>query len=284
MGENSKIEWTHHTFNPWVGCTKVSAACDHCYAEAWAKRWGHGSLWDGDRRRTTSGNWRNPIKWDAEAAAAGERRRVFCASLADVFDNQVPERWRDDLWHMIDRTPHLDWLLLTKRPQNIAKMLPTEKIGCKPWGTGWPNVWLGTTAENQAEADRRIPALLAVPAVVHFISYEPALGPLDLTRLPFLTGDHRHKQNALTGEALLYGYGLYGGPDLTVRVDVSLPKLDWVIFGGESGPNRRHVDIQWGRYARDQCAAAGVAFFAKQVDKVQPIPDDLMIRQFPRSA
>jgi protein gp37 len=164
MGANSKIEWCHHTFNPWVGCTPVSRACDFCYAEAWAKRTGHPELWQGQRRRTTAANWREPLKWNRAAAAAGERHRVFCASLADVFDNQVPAQWREDLWGLIRETPSLDWLLLTKRPQNIAGMLPAQFDEGDRWPERWPNVWLGTTVENQDEADRRIPHLLAVPA------------------------------------------------------------------------------------------------------------------------
>src|SRR4051812_33053997 len=107
MGENSKIEWCDHTFNPWVGCTKVSPACDFCYAEVWAKRSGHPELWQGARRRTTPENWQKVIRWNEEAAKRKVRPRVFCASLADVFDNQVPERWRHDLWHFIENTPQL---------------------------------------------------------------------------------------------------------------------------------------------------------------------------------
>lgn len=172
MGENSKIEWCDHTFNPWVGCTPVSAACDFCYAESWAKRTGQANLWKGDRRRTTAANWKQPLKWNSEAAAAGLRRRVFCASLADVFDNQVPEEWRADMWALIAATPHLDWLLLTKRPQNIAKMLPGAPVA------GYGNVWLGTTAEDQPQYDIRWGHLSRITARVRFISYEPALGPL----------------------------------------------------------------------------------------------------------
>ncbi len=247
MGENSKIEWTDHTFNSWVGCTKVSPACDHCYAEGWAKRTGQSHLWSGERRRTTETNWRQPIKWNREAEATGVRRRVFCASLADVFDNQVPAKWRDDLWHRIEQTPHLDWLLLTKRPQNIAKMLPDPLTGTKPWGAGWPNVWLGTTGENQDELNRRLPHLLSVAARVHFLSGEPMLARL-----------HLPSQDA-------YWY-----------------PLGWVICGGESGPNARPMDPTWARSLRDQCAASGVPFFMKQMAKKAPIPADLMVRQFPR--
>ena len=112
MGEHSKIEWTTHTFNPWVGCTKVSLACDHCYAETWAKRsglvtWGPSR----PRRRTSETYWSTPLKWNREAVATGTRPRVFCASLADVFDNEVPDDWRADLWALIRSTPELDWIL-----------------------------------------------------------------------------------------------------------------------------------------------------------------------------
>ena len=128
MAENSGIEWTHHTFNPWIGCTKISPACDNCYAAEWDKRYEGGAHWGpkAPRRRTAEKNWNMPLKWDKAAAKAGVRLRVFCASLADVFDNQVPQEWRDDLWALIHATPNLDWLLLTKRPQNIEKMLPRD--------------------------------------------------------------------------------------------------------------------------------------------------------------
>ncbi|ACL58708.1 phage Gp37/Gp68 family protein [Methylobacterium nodulans] len=224
MAENSKIEWCHHTFNPWVGCTRISPACDHCYAEAWAKRTGQPHLWTGERRRTSASNWQQPLKWDRAAAAAGERHRVFCASLADFFDNQVPSRWRDDAWHLINQTPHLDWMLLTKRPQNIAKMLPGPAIGAPAWGEGWPNVWLGTTIEDRARL-RNLEALRAVPARVRFLSCEPLLEDL-------------------------------GQVDLT--------GIHLVIVGGESGPGARPMHPDWARSLRDQCQTAGVAFHFKQ--------------------
>ena len=178
MAENSKIEWTDHTFNPWVGCTKISPACEHCYAESWAKRTGGAALWQGERRRTTPANWRKPLKWNVDALASGVRPRVFCASLADVFDNQVPQEWRSDLWHLIAETPYLDWLLLTKRPQLVGWMAPNAI-----W-SGWDHIWLGTTVENQAEARRRIPHLQAAPARTRFLSCEPLLEAID----PDLTG------------------------------------------------------------------------------------------------
>jgi protein gp37 len=238
MADNTKIEWCDATFNPWVGCQKVSPACDHCYAEGWAKRTGQSSLWAGIRRRTTPDNWRQPIKWNHEAERLGVRKRVFCASLADVFDNKVPPEWRHDLFRLIGSTPSLDWLLLTKRPQNIAKMLPSDFVLA---GRPPHNVWLGTTVENQAEANRRIHHLRAVPAAVRFLSCEPLL---DLI-VPDLTG------------------------------------VAWVICGGESGGGARKMQPMWARALRDDCAAEGVAFFMKQMTKKAPIPDDLMVREFP---
>lgn len=222
--KDSQIEWTDHTFNPWIGCTKVSEACRNCYAEAIAKRfyasmvtWGPGQK----RWRTADGNWKNPRSWNREAARRQVRYRVFCASLADVFDAEIEARWRTDLWGLIRETPSLDWLMLTKRPENISRMLPSD------WGNGWPNVWLGTTAEEQRRADERLPALLAVPAVVHFASCEPLLEPLEIER------------NLLAG-------------------------LDWVIAGGESGAGSRKMNVEWVRSLRDQCVRAGACFFFKQ--------------------
>ena len=249
MAETSAIEWTDATFNPWVGCTKISPACDHCYAEGWALRTGGGHLWQGERRRTSDANWRKPMAWNKKAAASGERRLVFCASLADVFDNQVPPEWRGDLWALIRATPALTWQLLTKRPQNIVKMLPPD------WGDGYANVWLGTTAENQEEANRRVPYLLAVPASVRFLSCEPLLGPIDLFGAemegPLMGGEPTAAQiaNDPTGWRV-------------IRYGVS--RLDWIIAGGESGPGARPMHPQWARSLRDQCEAAGVPFFHKQ--------------------
>jgi protein gp37 len=172
MGESTKIEWTDHTFNPWIGCQKVSPGCDHCYAEAMMDRRYRRVRWGphGERLRTSDANWRQPLKWARQPG--GRRPRVFCASLADVFDNKVPKEWRDNLWELIKETRQLDWMLLTKRPENIRKMLP------KDWGSGYPHVWLGTTTEDQQHYDHRWRILSDIPAAIRFISYEPALGPL----------------------------------------------------------------------------------------------------------
>ena len=151
--QGSKIEWTDHTFNPWIGCQKVSPGCDHCYAEARMDHRFHRVQWGphGKRSRTSPDTWRQPLRW--AKAANGSRPRVFCASLADVFDNRAPLGARADLFALIRRTPELDWMLLTKRPENIRRMLPDD------WADGWPHVWLGTTCEDQQHFDRRWPIL-----------------------------------------------------------------------------------------------------------------------------
>jgi protein gp37 len=226
MAKNSHIEWTHHTFNPWWGCIKVSAACDNCYAELWAKRMGH-QLWgrDSPRRFFGEAHWREPLRWNEEARIAGHRERVFCASMADVFERRTElnaERLR--LWDLIERTPNLDWLLLTKRPQNIQRLVP--------WREDWPeNIWLGTTVENQVLAERRLPFLLSNPAAVRFLSCEPLLGPLNL-RAWFRRGGFH--------------------------------SIDWIIAGGESGASCRPMHPDWVRSLLAQCQAFEIPFHFKQ--------------------
>jgi protein gp37 len=233
MAKNSHIEWTHHTFNPWWGCKKVSAACDNCYAELWAKRMGH-QLWglDAPRRFFSDAHWREPVKWDEEAQANGRRDRVFCASMADVFERRADlnsERLR--LWELIDKTPNLDWLLLTKRPQNVKKIAP--------WGSQWPaNVWLGTTVENQILAEKRLPFLLRIPAAVRFLSCEPLLGKLNLRQW-------FRKKNFYP--------------------------IDWIIAGGESGGGSRPMHPDWPADLLNQCQAFDVPFHFKQWGQWVPV-------------
>ena len=241
MAENSAIEWTDHTFNPWEGCQKVSPGCDHCYAEARnaryaagpAPNWGPGA----PRRRTSESNWRKPIKWNADAAAFaekhGRKQRVFCASLADVFDNAVNPQWLADLFELIDRTPHLDWLLLTKRIGNVTPML--AGLGRKTLPV---QAWLGATVVNQDEADRDIPKLLATPAAVRFLSCEPLLGPI--------------------------AFKTFEWNGLADHIEAQIDHLDWVIAGGETGTGSRPMHPDWLESLHDECAAAGVPFFFKQ--------------------
>jgi protein gp37 len=226
MGENSKIEWTDHTFNPWIGCTKVSPACDNCYAEALMDtrygrvRWGVGE----DRSRTAPSTWRQPRKWNRAAQASGVATFVFCASLADVFDNEVDDLWRRDLFTLIEQTPSLTWLLLTKRIGNVKRMTDPTR-GCIPLPS---NVAVGATMANQEEYDRDRLKLDEVKmfADVRFTfgSFEPLLGP--------------------------------------VILDKNAP--DWIIVGGESGPNARHMDSDWARSLLRQSAELGRVFNFKQ--------------------
>lgn len=269
MAENSAIEWTDHTFNPWEGCQKVGPGCDHCYAETRNARFGGGVApnWGpgAPRRRTSMANWRKPLAWQTAAAeffaAHGRRQRVFCASLADVFDNAVLERWRQGLFELIEETPDLDWLLLTKRIGNVAAMTDFA------WGTrDWPaNVWLGATIVNQTEADRDIPKLLGLEGPrVRFLSMEPLLSAVDLTSIkapryddePLDSLDIDWRFDALTTGDHYWFDGEHGQPGDCSDGPDRQHRIDWVIAGGESGPHARPVHPDWVRRLRDQCSAA----------------------------
>jgi protein gp37 len=182
MGKHSAIEWTDHTFNPWWGCVKVSPACSNCYAETWAKRVGQ-NLWGSEapRRFFSDQHWKSPIAWNRECEKDGIRRRVFCASMADVFEKRSDlDASRERLWELISKTPLLDWLLLSKRPEEILSHVP--------WGSDWPaNVWIGATIESQEWA-HRAESLVQIPAKIRFLSCEPLVGPLDLS--PWLDRIH----------------------------------------------------------------------------------------------
>lgn len=179
MGRNSAIEWTTHTFNPWWGCTKVSPGCKNCYAERLSTRYGHDVWGAGATRRTfAEDHWKEPLKWEKEAAKSSVRARVFCASMADVFDKDAPVRQRKRLWKLITATPHLDWLLLTKRPERIIQSIPATWLVKPP-----ANVWYGTSVESK-EFVTRVRELRKVPAAVRFLSVEPLLGPIP--RLPLV--------------------------------------------------------------------------------------------------
>lgn len=216
MAEKTAIGWTDATFNPWWGCEAVSPGCEHCYAEAMVKRLGRNFA---ERERTSDANWQEPIRWNKKAERAGKPTRVFCASMADVFDNQVPEAWRVDLFNLIEATPWLQWQLLTKRIGNAAAYRLPD------------NVHVGITVVNREEVRRDVAKLLDLPVRVRFLSCEPMLEPLDL-RGPLATG-----------------------------------ALHWVICGGESGHAARPFNLDWARELRNQCAAAGVAFFMKQMGR-----------------
>jgi protein gp37 len=259
MGKDSKIEWTHHTFNPWWGCTKVDPKCANCYALALSTRYGH-NVWGptAARRQMSADHWKQPLAWNAAAAKAGEHHRVFCASMADVFEGPetcqnadayaMIQRERLRLFDIIRQTPNLDWLLLTKRPENVLPMIneaarkiaqtciedasAKARIGdlgnwLDDWWNEMPpaNVWIGTSNEQDSQI------LAEIPAVVHFLSIEPLLGDPGT---------------------------------------IDLRGIDWVITGGESGPGARPMHPDWARSVRDQCVDAGVSFFFKQWGEWSP--------------
>lgn len=255
MGETTGIAWTDSTFNGWIGCQRVSPGCQQCYAEALDKRTGGGVdpsdgvkklRWgpSAPRVRTSVANWKKPIQWNAKAAKLKTRHRVFCSSLADVFeDREELVAMRYDLFSIISATPWLDWQLLTKRPENIERLWPglyhRDNCGifvdCPPPGSAWPNVWLGCTVEDQQRADERLPCLLDVPAAVHFASCEPLLEHVDISRW-------MRPWNP-------------GSPAL----------LSWLIVGGESGHGARPFSLDWARSLRDQTVGTGTAYFMKQL-------------------
>jgi protein gp37 len=275
VGEQTAIEWCEHTFNPWWGCSRVSPGCTHCYAETFAHRLGL-TVWGktADRRFFGDAHWAEPLKWNAAAQIGGRSHRVFCASMADVFEIRPTaeasldlERERAKLWDLIGRTPWLDWQLLTKRPENVRWLVPWEAGDPDgPPAGQWPaNVWLGVTVEDQARADERIPVLLnlqlhyRIPVV--FLSCEPLLEAVEL--------------------------------------EPWTPLIDWVIVGGESGPEARPMDRGWAAAIRDSCAHHDVPLFMKQAgsklaktwgtstakgDRLEDMPADFQIRQFPEVA
>lgn len=255
MGENSGIQWTDHTFNPWLGCVRVSPGCEHCYAEARVVTrmklpvWGPAATTP--RKRTSVENWKKPLTWDRAAAKAGTRARVFCASLADVFEEHPSlDAWRTELFALIERTPHLDWQLLTKRPQNVRKMLPATWLASPR-----PNVWLGTTVEDKLRARQRVLHLIETPAALRFLSMEPLLEAVDVTSISLWEPQDENDPLAVL-DALR---GHVHGPD-----DVMPGRIEWVIVGGESGPGARPFNTGWARSLVAQCKTSGTPVFVKQ--------------------
>ncbi len=261
MGKDSAIPWTHHTFNPWWGCSRVSPGCLHCYAEAWARRCGL-EVWgaNGERRMASEAYWRKPVAWNRAARAAGERHRVFCGSMCDVCERhsqlevlQEQDATRRCLQELVLATPHLDWLLLTKRPELFPRCFPASFLA-------QPNVWPMTTVESDRQL-RRVEALRRVDSQILGLSLEPLLGPVDLD-------DHLQQH-----EGWPHNRG-----------------VQWVIVGCESrwkAPGRP-MELAWARSLRDQCRAAGVAFYMKQLviagrvtSDLTLFPEDLRVREYP---
>jgi protein gp37 len=289
VGENSKIEWCTHTWNPWRGCEKVSPGCKNCYAEARDKRFTGGKLWgpDGSREIASPSMWKQPILWNRNAQAAAvnasinklpevERPTVFCASLADIFEDRPElDEYRARVMDMIERTPSLDWLLLTKRPQNITNALrralawidaqprvglqtPAAAVMLFDWLAGRPppNVRLGTSAEDQPRLIERLGHLLEVPAHHHFVSFEPLIGPIDLCAALF---------------------------SISAHPEPGLHALTWAIIGGESGHGARPFHIEWCRRLVIDCRRLMVSPFVKQMGAVPVMDESAWREQFERN-
>lgn len=265
MAQNSKIEWTHHTANLWHGCTKVHDGCDNCYAEKLSKRWGN-DLWGNDKpRKIVNSFWSDLSKMQKNAQKHGEIHRVFVGSMMDIFEKSMPlidnkgvdcpektEDLRLELFNRIDSGEfnNLLFLFLTKRPSNINKYIPYSWLENPP-----KNVMFGCSPVDQKTADKLIPQLLEVNGL-KFLSVEPMIGPI------------------LFSQSWI---------DKARYFDLKNGTIDWIIVGGESGPKKRPFNPDWARSVRDQCAAAAVPFFMKQMDKIAEIPEDLNIRQFPEN-
>lgn len=310
--ENSKIAWTNHTFNPWWGCVKVSPGCKNCYAEKFATGRLRLPVWgqDAARKIASEALWRKPLLWNKRAADKGVRERVFCASMADVFeDYQGPDaarvmEARERLWALIEATPSLDWLLLTKRPENMRNMLSAK------WGdlkaekstlTLPSNIWLGTTVENQEQAAKRLPHLLVLPSKVRFVSYEPALEDVDFAKWLWpvhWSWDARYQtlEDALKA-------GAFAKREQQKLVHANARFIDWLIVGGESGTGARPFNPAWAAQVVEQCKAAQTPVFVKQFgsnptlrsgsgwgpvtttkgDDMAEWPEQLRVREFPET-
>ncbi len=256
MGKETNISWCDSTFNSWQGCTEVSPGCDNCYARVLDARWGGVPHWGKGvaRKIMSDAYWKQPLKWNKAAQAAGVKHKVFCASMADVMDDEAPDGQRERLWELIDQTPNLIWQLLTKRPHRYMRYLPKTGFANR-------NVWLGCSAENQPFYEIRWPILRLVGDEYNcttFISYEPALGPLSI------------EKTAIEQPA-------DGHPDFP----------DWIICGAESGNDHRPMEQAWVEELQEEARNAGVAFFMKQFGARTPeqgaqlIPAHLLVRQFP---
>lgn len=273
MGNITKIQWCDHTFNPWIGCSKVHEGCANCYAEADFATRRKRVVWGPKGTRSITQTWNDPVKWNKAAQQAGERRRVFCASLSDVFEDwtggliehdgrpalhhEHGHRWtmgqlRRRLFKLIEATPHLDYLLLTKRPENIFEMWPVdEKTGARKYLS---NVWLGTSVSSVKTAEKMIPHLMGCRQLspVLFLSMEPLLEAVELSCLHIDLGNNfigNPFHNSLASEF----------------EERRWPSIDWVIVGGESGKFPRPCAVEWIRLVVHDCREANVPCFVKQL-------------------
>ncbi len=312
MSENTKIEWADHSWSPWRGCTKVSPGCANCYAETLSKRnpavlgqWGKG------KPRVLAKNWGDPVRWNkrqnerscgycdfdeaegdllAQCPRCAVRPRVF-PSLCDWLDEEVPIAWLADFLALVNLTPNLDWLLLTKRPQKWLERIDAAALASTPYHQRWmvewlqgkppTNVWFGISIEDQQRANERIPALLQIPARVRWLSLEPLLGPVQLTHIDAEAAGHKDffQLDALSGRHTDMG-----------RPCPPVCSLNWLVIGGESGAGARPCNISWIRHLKDAGRLAGIPVFVKQigsnpcctVTKGGRLPDDLRAFSHPK--
>lgn len=271
MSENTKIEWADHSWSPWRGCTKVSPGCANCYAETLSKRnpavlgqWGKG------KPRVMAKNWGDPVRWEKRTSKDMHRPRIF-PSLCDWLDEEVPIQWLTQFMALINLTPHINWLLLTKRPQNWMERIDAAALASTPFHQRWlvewlkgnppPNVWFGVSVEDQKRANERTPLLLEIPAKVRWLSLEPLLGPVELN------------------DATSNPFGFFEDG------------VHWLIIGGESGHGARPCNMAWVRSLMKQGKEAGVPVFVKQlganpcctVTKCESIPNDLRAFSHPKA-
>lgn len=273
MGKNSNIEWCHHTVNPTWGCVEVHEGCDNCYARVWSNRYNNGdnTLWGNKAFRKETKTWeKDLIRYNRIAEESGEMHRVFIGSMMDIFEKPMKvvnhkfelmdydtNYLRKKLFEeIVPNTPNIMYLFLTKRPSNINKYIP------EIWKHNPPkNVMFGTSVVNQETADKLIPQLLEVKGY-RFLSIEPQLDEINLLVRP----DSKDPKSAFKKEFYRYIDGIH-----------------WVIQGGESGAKRRPFNLDWAYSMKKQCEIAeNTPYFFKQIDKVLPIPKDLMVREFPK--
>jgi protein gp37 len=282
VAEHTRIAWADGTFNSWWGCTRITKACKNCYAEAQSRRFGE-SVWGDNAPRRFFGDkhWNEPIRWNRKAEKEGVQRRIFAGSMCDVFEDRRDLFFpRMRLFRLVEDTPFLTWMFCTKRPQNYHRLLPASWLGGPR-----PNVWLLATASDQDEFDTAANELIRVPAMVRGISVEPMLGPISRAQQWMQRGWFRSPCPAHTKRFELECV------DCIRQPTQDLPRINWVVVGGESGPGARPVQSSWVRALRDQCADTRTAFFFKQMGsrghkgkgaELTDIPEDLQIKEFPQ--
>lgn len=283
MAKDTKIGWADHTVNFWWGCTKYSEGCKFCYAEVIANRWGKDIFGPTKERERKKAGWKDIIKFDKQARSEGKMITVFVESMSDFLEDHpdLPEM-RKEAIPLLENLTNTHVLMLTKRIENAERFLPD-------WFKEWPeHIWLGTSVENQANANKRIPLLLEVPARIKWLSVEPMLGPISIEEHlpPFDRFCELRGHDKVTDDIT--------EPCIQCGFEFDRNYVDWVVCGGESGPQARPFNISWARDLFSQCEIANVPFFMKQLgsnpiginskgkgEDLEDLPEELRVRQFP---